>query len=580
MKKTNFPDLGLRFATLLLAGILLAIDLFFSSMQTAGLLYHAIFALVLWIPGRHHSRMLAMTCTAFIVIGYLGHHGTSMHQADLLLRAFSILSIWSMNAFISRKSKLAETFEKRKNRLDALIDERTQSERNDFKVQLSQRDQIINEKDQELSTLRQVQKTLIQEKEEAEAAAKVRTKWVSAIGSQLQSPVRGINSMAGMLEQTTLDYEQQDYLDTIRQAGHTLSSTIDTILDFNDLDQNQIEFQVQPFVLRGCVEEACDMVALRAAEQDIELTYHLAPGLPTTFMGDGGRIRQIIATLLENAIAFSKQPTLSVNIEALEEQDGNALYIVIQGDRVGMPEAHAERLANLLSSTTKLLPVTDSTEELALSIAARICTLMNGRIWITPPHEAIKDVFRMAVKLEPATLQQPAFSIKPWFKNKTILVVDDNERTCSWLATELKAWGIRAITIGSAAEAMQWFAAGNLCDALLLDFNMPEIDGLTFARQIVQQHATLPIMLLSTFGERVTDEALAGSMAKPIKQKQLYYRLSAMLNRNQPPEAKKTTPHSLEIYRDDPAGNGIENRGASQWLSKLIDAEDLDEAGL
>lgn len=579
MKKTNLLDLGLRFATLLFAGILLALDLFLTSLQTGGLLYHVLFALLLWIPGRHHSRMLTITCTVFILFGYWGHYGTSINSPDLLVRSFSILSIWSINAFISKKSKLVEDIAKRENRLDALVEERTQGERNDFKVQRHHQDQIIKEKELELSALRQVQETVLQEKEDAATAAKVRTKWVSAIGSQLQSPVRGINSMAGMLEQTRLDHEQQDYLDTIRHAGHTLSSTIDTILDFNDLDQNQIEFHAHPFVLRGCVEEACGMVALRAAEQDIELTYHLAPGLPTTFMGDGGRVRQIIATLLENAITFSKQRTLSVKIETLEEQDGNAIYIVIQGDQRGLPEAHAERLAHLISNASPLLPVTESSEELSLSIAARICTLMGGRIWITPPHEAIKDVFRMAIKLEPATIQQPSFAIKPWFKNKTILVVDDNERTCSWLAFELKSWGIRAVTIVSASEAMQWFAAGNICDALLLDFNMPEIDGLTFARQIGQNNATLPILLLSTFGERVTDEALAGSIAKPIKQKQLYYRLSAMLNDKPAPETKGTLPHSLEIYRDDTVSTspGLDNRGASEWLSKLIDADEINE---
>jgi CheY-like chemotaxis protein len=118
---------------------------------------------------------------------------------------------------------------------------------------------------------------------------------------------------------------------------------------------------------------------------------------------------------------------------------------------------------------------------------------------------------------------------KSWFQGKSVLVVDDNEWTRYWLCEELKILGIQSTAIPSAAEALHWLAEGNGCDLLMIDFSMPEIDGLTFAHQIAPHYPELPILLMASYGERIADEILVGTISKPLKQKQLHSQLSTLL---------------------------------------------------
>ena len=549
LKKLQGSALGLL--SLLIAGALLIVDLMLPEFDATSVLYMVpmIFATVFT---RHQKILLGAICTMFVITGYIWHHSFTLELENIIPRSTAILGIWTIALVAMSKIKLMDQMERRETRINSLIEERTQQ----IHFQANRKVDAIKTEFQknknEVVKLRNTAKKIDQARQQAEYAVKARMDLFSSLGRQFCSSLEGIKGLASILNDTRLDSEQHNYVATILSSSKALHSLAKDLEDLPQIENGSIELEESVFVLQSVLEEALDLAGIELNEFRVGLTASLDPDLPTTFLSDANRIRQLLTYIIGIAARFSPESSASLTLESLERSDAICRFHGrIQSSKTILTKDGLDAVSKILSQDISSLIGLASGRDLPLFLSAKLCRAFNGNIWIEERNErGLCIQFTLEIRI--ASAQQPALSIKPWFKGKNILVVDNSKATRNWLTFMLKSWGIRSTAVKSGPEALQWFAAGNLCDALILDLNLPDIDGLTLARQIRRQNPHLPVLLMTAYGERIVDAGISASISKPLKLTALHYKLSALMNDNS------------------------EKQGAG-WFSDLISAEPVQE---
>jgi len=288
--------------------------------------------------------------------------------------------------------------------------------------------------------------------------------------------------------------------------------------------------------LRACIEEALDLLAAKAGEKRLDLAYQLEDDLPTHVLGDSTRLRQILVNLIGNAVKFTDQGEIVTSVKVLTTPAvTNGTFEVLFSVRdtgIGIPPEQLDRLflpfAQADASTTRKFGGTG----LGLSISRQLVELMGGRIWAeSTPGKGATFNFMLPLVTAPiasatavATLDQR----QPQLVDLRLLIVDDNLTNCRILALQTGKWGINARTASSGAQALEYLRAGEVFDLVLLDMQMPGMDGLMLAHEIrkLPKLGDLPLVLLTSMGVRTdSPEFVAAGFAtcltKPVKPAQL-----------------------------------------------------------
>jgi CheY-like chemotaxis protein len=340
--------------------------------------------------------------------------------------------------------------------------------------------------------------------------------------------------MSGLLLDTELDPEQRDYAETIKTSGDALLTVINDILDFSKIEAGKVELEREPFDLRRTVEGALDLLAPAAAAKEIELAYSIDEHVPAALVGDAGRLRQIVLNLLSNALKFTETGEVELRLGAVclgrrhgATADRWEIRIDVRDTGIGIPTEAKDRLFRSFSQVDVSISRRFGGTGLGLAISRRLAEVMDGSLEAESTGVSGQgSTFHLVVRADEAPgVAAPATPDPVDLRGRRVLVVDDNETNRRIVAVHLGRWGMDAQATASPREALDWVRAGQAFDLAILDFHMPELDGVELAEAIHEttSERPVPVIVLSSVGTRERrSTAVAGELTKPVKPSSLH----------------------------------------------------------
>jgi signal transduction histidine kinase/CheY-like chemotaxis protein/HPt (histidine-containing phosphotransfer) domain-containing protein len=386
----------------------------------------------------------------------------------------------------------------------------------------------------------------------AEEANQAKSEFLANMSHEIRTPLNGIIGMTELALDTSLSLEQREYLTMVKSSADALLSILNDILDFSKIEMRKLELEQIPFSIRDHLADLLKPLALRAEQKDLEVVCHVLPDVPPAALGDPGRLRQVLVNLVGNAIKFTERGQILVQVEAMSNSDETmVLHYFVSDSGMGIPadkqKAIFEPFRQADGSTTRRFGGTG----LGLAISSTLVELMGGRIWVeSEPLEGSTFHFTINLGVTDASPEPAAVDLT----GVPVLVVDDNGVNRRVLQDLLIRWKMRPTVVDGGGAALQALVDANERQdpfaLVLLDANMPEMDGFEVARRIgaAPNLGDATIMMLSSSGQydesnRCREVGIATHLTKPVDQRDLLNAIGRVLARE--PGQRPLLPASM-----------------------------------